>query len=105
LLVSQKKKELRMTLQEDMSLDHVPKLRAEMLTVLNDATSSAVVLDMSQITVMDASGLKLLVGLLRTCQNKKLPLRIEVSKKSLLQSLYFCKLEKFMEISEVNPDE
>lgn len=66
----------------------------------NEKAVQSVVLDLRKADLMDSMGIKLLVGLLKTCQEMKKALAVEVSSPHILRTLNLCKLNQLIEIRQ-----
>ncbi|MBK8189455.1 MAG: STAS domain-containing protein [Vampirovibrionales bacterium] len=98
---SKNKDTLRLTPEQDWHVSTVDAEQKAIEKALQSKTSGEVLLDLTQIDQMDSMGLKLLVGLYKTCVKKGLKLRVEASSSKILRLTRLCGLNQYIEIQEV----
>ena len=98
------KSELRLTAQEDWTTDQTIILHAEIMSALRQYHCSGICLDLSQILKMDAGGLKLLLGLFKTCKENGLAFRVLIQSLKVFQLFEACKLGDMMDVQLVADD-
>ena len=69
---------------------------------MEDAASVAVVLDLCSIDFVDSTGIGIIVGLARICEEKELDFRVEVSSPDVLRVMRTCNLQSVFEIRDVS---
>lgn len=94
---------LRLTPEQDWLVSSVDAEQQAIEKALADKTSGQVVLDLTQMDQMDSMGLKLLVGLYKSCVKKGLNLRVEAASAKILRLTRLCGLNQYIEIQEVVP--
>ncbi len=99
--ITSEKDILKMIATEDLQINHVQALQADMLKAMQKFKGKMVVLDLTQINHMDSMGVKLVIGLYKSCEENNISLRVEVSSPSILQLFKICKLNQFLDICEV----
>lgn len=93
--------ELRLMAEEDFTVKHAPVLQQELLQMLSGVQGKSVVLDLSRTNLIDSMGIKLLVGVFKSCQENGLSFCLEASTQSVVKVLHLCKLNQLFEIKEV----
>ncbi len=83
--------------EEDFTLMHINTVRAELLKILADKSNTNLTLDLSGTQMMDSSGIKLILGLYRTCLDKGITLKLNVSSPFILNLLELCRLPNIIE--------
>lgn len=80
----------------------VEPLRAKLLDEIDriDAVDS-VTLDLSQCERMDSLGVKLVVGLFKTCQSRGWSFEITTASTQIMHLMTLCKLDKIITLREV----
>ncbi len=91
----------RLIADKDFTFNTADEICQELLKAVQSANTSRMVLDVTQITTIDSLGIKLIVGLYKSCQEKKITLELEVASASLIKILNLCKLNQFIDIKEV----
>jgi anti-anti-sigma factor len=80
----------------------VEPLCTQLLDEINRIESVATVtLDLSQCEHLDSPGIKLVVGLYKTCQIRNWPLEITIASTQLMHLFTLCKLDKIITLREV----
>lgn len=92
---------LTLVAQEDFIFHHSKPLQEQMLKHLKNVSSGRVILDLTHINSMDSVGIKLVIGLFKTCQDKGLDFCVEVSSATILQLFHICKLNQILDVREV----
>ncbi|WP_303674867.1 STAS domain-containing protein [Vampirovibrio chlorellavorus] len=93
-------KELRLISEENFNSTFIDALQKKMLEAINANPDRDVVLDMRQVELIDSLGLKLLIGLYKTCQSQNRLLKLEVVNPSVLKVIRVCKLEQLIHLEE-----
>lgn len=101
MLVSDDSNTLRLVAEENFSHTFAEALHLKLQETLRDIKGKNVILDMTQVELVDSTGVKLLAGLYKACQEKKLGFSIEVTHPSVSKVLRLCKLDQLIEIREV----
>jgi anti-anti-sigma factor len=92
---------VRLIAEEDFLVTHAGSLQGQLISGVEGIQSGKLILDLSRTTHMDSTGIKLVIGLLKTCQQKGVALQIEVASPSILQLFHICKLNQILDIKEV----
>lgn len=92
---------MRFIAEENLVATRSAELRKQFQTALDEAHSGMVVLDLSSTEYIDSTGLALVIGVVKTCEKKGLPFRVEVASPLILRVFKTCKLDQLMEIKEV----
>lgn len=92
---------LRLVAEADFTIEHAQALQQQLKSQIEAHTGEPVVLDLSAIHFMDSVGVKLVVGLFKSCQLKSLPLTVEVASGQILRLLNLCKLSQMLTVKEV----
>ncbi|MBY0402943.1 MAG: STAS domain-containing protein, partial [Cyanobacteria bacterium] len=82
---SEKNDILTLKADQDFTILNALELQKKLIKLLEKKTSGAVVLDLSRIELMDSIGVKIIIGLFTTCQEKNLSLSIEVASEQILR--------------------
>lgn len=98
--VIQEENQLKYVAEEDFLFSNAQILQEKLLNGIQDVQSGTVILDLTQITTMDSVGLKLVLGLFKSCRAKGLSLRLEVDSPGIVKLLHLCKLNQLMDIQE-----
>ena len=99
--IIQEKECLTLVAEEDFLFDKAEKIQADLLKALELCQSSLVILDLTQTTVMDSIGIKLLLGLYKSCQQKGLSLQVDVSSETIIRLFQLCQLTTLLNVHEV----
>ena len=92
---------LKLVAEENFSHTFIDALHLKLQDAMRDVQSKNVVLDLSQVELIDSMGVKLLAGLYKACQEKNLGFSLEVAHPSVSKVLRLCKLDQLIEIREV----
>lgn len=92
---------LTLVAEEDFLFNKAEKIQATLVKALESCQSTSVVLDLTQTTVMDSIGIKLLLGLYKSCQQKGLSLQVDVSSETIIRLFQLCQLHNLLNIREV----
>ena len=103
--VLEKDNTLRLIAEENFSVTFAEALQTRMQDAMQQATASSVVLDIREVELIDSIGIKLVVGLYKTCMDKKLNFSMEVAHPSASKVLRLCKLDQLIEIRESDGNE
>lgn len=95
---------LKLVAEENFSHTFAEALHLKLQETLRDVQAKEVVLDMTQVELLDSMGVKLLAGIYKDCQKKGLAFSVDVAHPSVCKVLRLCKLEQLMEIREVSSD-
>jgi anti-anti-sigma factor len=91
----------RIVVERNMTGAFVKDLEKRFLDTMQSVHGSAVVLDLTDIGVIDSQGLALCVGLKKECDRKSAPFSIEASPE--IHKLFkLCKLSRVIEMKEVS---
>ncbi|MDX2083892.1 MAG: STAS domain-containing protein [Candidatus Melainabacteria bacterium] len=99
--VIQEKEHTRLLAEEDFLVTNANRLQLELIEALEAIDNPKVILDLTEITRMDSIGIKLVLGLLKSCEQKNFLLEVEVSSSSILKLFHLCKLGQLLNIREV----
>lgn len=91
---------LRLISEENFNSTFIDSLQKKMLEAVNANPDGDVVLDMRQVEIIDSLGLKLLIGLYKTCQAQNRLLKLEVLNPSVIKVIRVCKLEQLIHLEE-----
>ncbi len=91
---------LRLISEENFNSTFIDALQKKMLEAINANPNGDVILDMRQVEIIDSLGLKLLIGLYKTCKSQNRLLRLEVLNPSVVKVLRVCKLEQLIHLEE-----
>ncbi len=91
---------LRLIAEENFSITFADALQSRMQSAMQQATTQDVVLDIREVELIDSIGIKLVVGLYKTCLEKKLKFSMDVAHPSASKVLRLCKLDQLIEIRE-----
>ncbi len=94
---------LKLIAEENLNSTFSEAIQSKMLAGLKETTASSVVLDLNSTELIDAIGLKLILGLYQTCQQEKRQLSIEVTHPQVSKTLTLYKLDQMMKIQECQP--
>lgn len=97
--------ELRLIAQEDFVVTKAAVIHQELLQSVDKLQTGQIILDLSQISLVDSTGIKLVLGLYKTCQQKELSLRVEVSSPAILRLFQLCRLNQLLELQESSAHE
>lgn len=98
--VLEKDNTLRLIAEENFSLTFADALQLKMQDALKQAQANEVVLDVRDVEIMDSIGIKLVVGLYKTCLDQKRKFSMEVAHPGVSKVLRLCKLDQMIEIRE-----
>jgi anti-anti-sigma factor len=93
---------IRFVAEKDITAEQAKVLGEYFAEEVKDAAAVAVVLDLCSIDFVDSTGIGTIVGLARTCEEKGLDFRIEVSSPDILRVLRTCNLQNMFEIRDVS---
>jgi anti-anti-sigma factor len=99
--VSREKNAYRVILRHDLTFSHAEKLKEQLAEIITAMESGPLILDLSQVKEIDDRGLKLLLGLYKTCSSQGWQLTIETTSPAIMKFLAACKLSGLFEIKEV----
>jgi anti-anti-sigma factor len=85
---------LRFLAMDNLVAKHVPGQRAFLQEAIKGA-QAGVILDLSQVQMMDSLGITLLVRIYKTCQERRLTFRVEGANAEILR------LAKFFSLSDL----
>ncbi len=91
---------VRLVAEQDFLLMNAAVLQSELVSATQGLSQGTVVLDLTQTKLMDSMGIKLVLGLFKTCQQKGLTLHIEAASQSILKLFQICKLNEMLTIRE-----
>lgn len=103
--VLEKDDTLRLIAEENFSITFADALHLKMQDAMRQAEASQVVLDIREVELIDSIGVKLVVGLYKTCLDQKRKFSMEVAHPSVSKVLHLCKLDQMIEIRESNHNE
>lgn len=103
--VLEKDNTLRLVAEENFSVTFADALQSRMQEAMQTLQSSEVILDVRDVELMDSIGIKLVVGLYKTCIDQKRHFSMEVAHPSVSKVLRLCKLDQMIEIRESQPHE
>ena len=92
---------LRLSSEVNFTVANAHDLQKALMQSVELSKAKSVVLDLSRTDVIDSMGIKLLIGLFKTCQEKALGFCLEVSSQSVLKVLKLCKIDQLIDIKEV----
>lgn len=90
--------------QEDMLLTNATTMQQAFSKALETFQGKQVKLDLTKINNVDSTGLKLIIGLFRTCQTNHQQFYIETSSSAIVKLMQLCGLNKMIEVKEVLPN-
>lgn len=96
---------LKLVAEENFSHTFAEALHAKLQESMQNVQAKDVVLDMTQVELLDSIGVKLLVGLYRTCQEQSLGFSVDVAHQSVYKVLRLCRLDQLIEIREAQGGE
>ncbi len=94
---------LKIIADQDFTIANAKEIQAQLLTTLESVKSDTqnVLLDLSKTTLLDSIGIKLVIGLLKSCQQKGLTLALQVASPAMMKVLQICKISQLLDIHEV----
>ncbi|MBX2860658.1 MAG: STAS domain-containing protein [Vampirovibrio sp.] len=101
MIVDKEGSDTRLTPDEDLTFENAEKTQQELLTNLADLSGDSVTLDLTKIEHVDSMGLKVIIGLYKTCLDKKVGFQVEASSPGVLRVLQLCGLNKALNVTEV----
>lgn len=99
LLTKKKGDELRLAPKGDLVASTVEEQRASMMKALETA-GTKVVLDLTEVEIIDSLGITLVLGLFKSCQKSGAAFSIEGVKPDILRVFKLFNLTKFFPVSE-----
>ena len=94
---------LTLIAEENLSATFAEAIQGQMLAGLKESKATHVVLDLKNAELIDAMGLKLILGLHQTCQQEKRELSVEVTHPQVSKTLTHYKLDQMINIQECQP--
>lgn len=91
---------LRLISEENFNSTFIDALQKKMLEAIQANPDGDVTLDMRQVELIDSLGLKLIIGLYKTCQAQNRALKLEVVHPSVIKVIRVCKLEQLIQLEE-----
>jgi anti-anti-sigma factor len=92
-------KPVKLAIKEDLICQNVYKIQKTLQDKLQ-ADCGEVVLDLHKVAFIDSMGLKLIIGLYKSCQEKNRELRITGCAPKVHQILSLCGLNRYLHIEE-----
>lgn len=93
--------QVRLLAKTEFLMVNASALQTKLLAALEEVNESRVILDLRDTKVMDSIGVKLVIGLLKTCQKKGITLRVEVASPTIIRLFQICKLNHVLDLREV----
>lgn len=101
ITLSKDETQVRLIATQDLTFAQAADIQAGLLAGVEAGDGKPVILDLTGIQQVDSTGIKLVLGLYKSCQDKNLPLTVEVASPSVSKLFQVCKLNKFIEVKEV----
>lgn len=92
---------VRLVAEQDFLITNSAVLQGELMSSTQEVKSGSIILDLCQTTLMDSVGIKLVIGLYKTCVQKGLTLQIEASSPTILKLFQICKLNEMLTVREM----
>ncbi len=97
-----KKGELTLLAKEDITVHNVEQLIVFVKAKLEKKSSAVtILLDLSDIRLIDSSGLKLILGIYRFCEKEEKTFRVRAASQGIIRVLHFCGLNRLIQIEQV----
>lgn len=93
--------ETRLVIEQDLMATYAQEIHQKMLAAMDAVEDGVIVMDIAKAKMMDSIGVKLVIGLFKTCTAKGFPFRLEVSSPTILKLLKVCRLTDLIDIHEV----
>ncbi|MEM0952227.1 MAG: STAS domain-containing protein [Cyanobacteria bacterium P01_H01_bin.74] len=93
--------ETKIIVDQDLIATHSTQIHGEIVNALKEVDDGTVVLDISKTEMMDSIGIKVVIGLMKSCQSKGLGLRLDVASANILRLFKICKLDDLLDVREV----
>jgi anti-anti-sigma factor len=91
---------LTLIVEQDITATNAQTLQKIISPELDQFETGHVTLDLSQIGMIDSIGLKLIVSLLKSCQNKGLTLSLNVKSDTIKKVISICGLNRILTVKE-----
>jgi len=92
---------LRLSSEVNFTLDNADDLQNLLTQSMAHSKAKSIVLDLTQTDVIDSMGIKVLISLFKTCQERGLGFCLEGCSQSVLKVLKLCKMDRLFDITEV----
>ncbi|MGE0201449.1 MAG: STAS domain-containing protein [Candidatus Melainabacteria bacterium] len=94
----------RLVANSNITADCVNELQKSLLTLVSEAheEKSEIHMDLSKVEFVDSMGIKLLLGLYKSCKTEEVPLTMEVASAQVMKVMRLCKLDQLINIQEVS---
>jgi anti-anti-sigma factor len=92
-------KPVQLAIKENLICQNVYEIQKTLQAQLQDDCSE-VILDLRKVEFIDSMGLKLIIGLYKSCQEKSLELKITGCAPKVHQILSICGLNRYLNIEE-----
>jgi len=100
MLTEKKENTLFLVAEEEFTIQNANAIQEKLVASVLSLTEDHVVLDLRKISFMDSIGVKLIVGLFKSCQAKKVQFRVDINSPGILKTLQICKMDQLIEIKE-----
>jgi len=91
---------LKLIFDENFSTSFADDLQIRMIEAINKTPMGDLVLDMRNVEILDSVGVKILIGVYKTCQEQNRKLLLEVSHSNLRQVISLFKLDQLIQVQE-----
>jgi anti-anti-sigma factor len=98
--VQNHEQELRLVAENDFKLPNAPALRNIMQKALSGSIATMVVLDMANVQQMDSSGIQLVIGVFKSCEEKNRAFEVARVSPGLFKVFELCKLHTLITIQK-----
>jgi len=95
-----KENTLKLIFDENFSTSFANDLQIRMIEAINKTPMGDLVLDMRNVEILDSVGVKILIGVYKTCQEQNRKLLLEVSHSNLRQVISLFKLDQLIQVQE-----
>lgn len=91
---------LKLIFEENFSMSFADDLQKRIVEAINKSPTEDLILDMRNVELLDSVGVKILVGLYKTCQMQNRKLLLEVSNPDLSKVICLFKLDQLIQVQE-----